>query len=58
MKRDNVHLVMLLIFLGFLIVMKEDYLFPLGIMIGLAIQYYIDDYYAKKNKTLRGKNDK
>ncbi|KKM88830.1 hypothetical protein LCGC14_1254860 [marine sediment metagenome] len=58
MKRANVHLAMLLIFFGFFIVMKENYLFPLGIIAGLAIQYYIDDYYANKDKTLRGKNAK
>ncbi|KKM10466.1 hypothetical protein LCGC14_1721830 [marine sediment metagenome] len=64
MKRDNLHLVMLLIGLGFFLyltnveyVNSKNYLFPMGINVGLAIQYFIDDYYANKDKTLRGKND-
>ena len=64
MKRDNLHLVMLLIGLGFFLyltnveyVNSKNYLCPMGINVGLAIQYFIDDYYANKDKTLRGKND-
>ena len=61
MKRDNLHLMMLLIGLVFFIYLEyigsDSSGLPLGIMVGLALQHYIDNYYAEKELNQRGKND-
>ncbi len=60
MKRDSLHIIMLLMgFVIFIFLQKtgsEYYFLPLGIGLGLGIQYIIDDYYANKQTKQRGKD--